>query len=123
MPKKIKQDDQQKIVAATGYIKKHLSVHHTPDLLALKYGFSTPTFIRYFKTINKKPVYEFLIDERMKYALDKIQNTDEEIKLIAFHCGYEPRSFHNAFKSYFGHPPGYYRQSDQTNEYFDRTNE
>lgn len=78
---------------------------------------TSPSYIsRYFKDQTGKTITDYVINKRMEKAKDLLRSTDETIRIIIQHIGYENEtSFIRTFKKTEGITPGMYRDRILTN--------
>ena len=68
------------------------------------------------KYMDKTPT-EFITEERIKKAAQKLVETDKKILAISLNLGVQSLSyFYKMFKKYYGIPPGKYRKISRQNE-------
>jgi AraC family transcriptional regulator len=73
-------------------------------------GLSVWHFSRRFKNETGKKPYEFISEMKIRFALRRLQTTDDPVKAIAFDCGYSDQShFGKVFKKVYGISPGQFR--------------
>jgi AraC-like DNA-binding protein len=94
------------------FIKKHPDYPLTIRLLAKRFGTNETTLKKQFKQFTGKTIYRYLIDQRMKEAVELLNSGEIAIGDIAMRVGYEDfSSFDRAFSNYWGHPPAFYRKN------------
>jgi AraC-like DNA-binding protein len=92
-------------------IDKDIRVHYTVAYLATKAAVSESRLKRLFKTVFKTTLYAYLLNRRMGYAAELLQQHNKRIKAIARLTGFKTGSnFTRAFKKHTGMPPAKYRK-------------
>ena len=92
----------------------HSTFMEKPDLklLASIACLSVPQLIRQFKSVFKVTPHQYLIQIKLKQAVDLLKNTDKPIHEITWACGFENVSaFCRAFKSAYGFQPLMFRKT------------
>ena len=92
----------------------HSTFMEKPDLklLASIACLSVPQLIRQFKSVFKVTPHQYLIQIKLKQAVDLLKNTDKPIHEITWACGFENVSaFCRAFKSAYGFQPLIFRKT------------
>ena len=85
-----------------------LSVYDTVEKVARKVGISELDLQLAFKQRFAMTVGKFSKDERMKFAHNMLETTDDILLSVALTVGYnDPGNFSVAFKNYYGYSPGY----------------
>lgn len=97
-------------------ILNYMNEHYTEDItviqLAEKFSMSEKNFIRYFHFNTGIPPKRYLIEQRMKYAIELLSDQDYSISKISQIVGYsDPYIFSKAFHKYYGESPSTYRKS------------
>lgn len=91
----------------------HSTFMEKPDLklLGSVACLSVPQLIRQFKSVFKVTPHQYLIQIKLKQAVDLLKNTDKPIHEITWTCGFENVSaFCRAFKSAYGFQPLMFRK-------------
>jgi AraC family transcriptional regulator len=91
----------------------HSTFMEKPDLKLLGSiaCLSVPQLIRQFKSVFKVTPHQYLIQIKLKQAVDLLKNTDKPIHEITWSCGFENVSaFCRAFKSAYGFQPLMFRK-------------
>ncbi|NII81990.1 MULTISPECIES: helix-turn-helix domain-containing protein [unclassified Pedobacter] len=91
----------------------HSTFMEKPDLKLLGSiaCLSVPQLIRQFKSVFKVTPHQYLIQLKLKQAVDLLKNTDKPIHEITWGSGFENESaFCRAFKSAYGLQPLMYRK-------------
>ncbi|KRT15511.1 hypothetical protein ASU31_14265 [Pedobacter ginsenosidimutans] len=92
----------------------HSTFMEKPDLKLLGSiaCLSVPQLIRQFKSVFKVTPHQYLIQIKLKQAVDLLKNTDKPIHEITWSCGFENVSaFCRAFKSAYGFQPLMFRKT------------
>jgi len=102
------------------YAVSYLQDHYYEDIdmqeLAQSLGYSYHHFRHMFKQNFDMPPKQFLLNQRIQYAMKLLRNTDQSIASIAKNCGFASTNrFISAFKSIFNFSPMQYRNSDTVN--------
>ncbi|MDO4743177.1 MAG: AraC family transcriptional regulator [bacterium] len=88
------------------YINENFTDKITPKDISLKFGYNETYFCRRFKEITGLTFTKYVQALRMEMAIKLLKSGKEEIRYIAWKCGYEDVSyFSNCFKSHFGFRP------------------
>lgn len=85
-----------------------------PDLEAISSisCLSIPQLIRQFKAVFNTTPHQYLIEVRLKRALELLKHTNKPIHEITWRCGFENASaFCRAFKAHYGVQPARYRSA------------
>lgn len=79
--------------------------------LAAYANMSEKYFIRYFRSYIKTSPKQYIIECRMKYAMELLASTDETLAAIAGKLGYSDQySFSKAFRKYYNDSPSSFRK-------------
>lgn len=101
--KKEKAEDIRKIQLAHDIIKNSLMNPPKVKALAQQVGLSEFKLKNGFKNAFKMPIYTFLIDCRMKKAVELLTKKGYSVKETAYDIGYSnPNAFSNAFLKKYG---------------------
>ncbi len=101
---------------AIAYMQNHYYEDIDMRELAESLGYSYHHFRHIFKENFDVPPKQFLLNQRIQYALRLLRNTDQSISEIAKSCGFASTvRFISAFKSIFKISPMQYRNSDTVN--------
>ena len=94
------------------YCIKNLSSDVTIDDMAHVANYSRYHFMRQFADFEGKTPYKYLIELRIKLAIQLLQTSNLSIKEIAEKCGfYNTAYFSKTFKEYYSVSPGSFRKS------------
>ncbi|WP_437920300.1 helix-turn-helix transcriptional regulator [Sphingobacterium sp. LRF_L2] len=75
--------------------------------LALIFNVDVERLRTVFKKSFGKSLYQYMLDQRLQYALGLLQSGDMQVKEVAYRIGYQhPQHFIKAFKNKFGYCPG-----------------
>ena len=103
--------------SAVDFIKRNCGANIGIETTASTIGLSRAGLDRLFRTYLNCTPRAFLIQQRLEKACQILSETDLPIKEIAPLCGYgSSLALYNAFRSYYGVPPGAYRKHRQKNE-------
>lgn len=84
---------------------------HTVEDIASQCGLSVCHFSRVFKATYGMPVYQFILQERIKVAQDRLQTTKDSITEIALDTGFSDQSsFTRRFTAVIGVSPAAWRK-------------
>jgi len=98
------------------YLHKHFTEKVSVEKLAATAGMSTRSLLRHFKRINGSSPKEYLIELRINYACELLDNTLLSIDEIAFNSGFNDSNFFSReFKTTTGTTPSKYRSERQKN--------
>jgi len=101
-----KRFDKIRFEEIKNYINSNLENELNVSLLSEQFGCSNSTFKRLFYYTFKQNIRNYILDCRMKKAIQLINEQTTTINIIAFEVGYKNRSsFTHAFSHYFGYPP------------------
>lgn len=94
------------------YMNSHYTENITVKELAEKASMSEKNFIRYFHFNVGISPKRYLIEQRMKYAVQLLADENNSIAYIAQTVGYsDPYCFSKAFHKYYGESPSVCRKS------------
>lgn len=97
------------------YMNTHYTESITVAQLAERFSKSEKNFIRYFHFNTGISPKKYLIEQRMKYAMELLSDTEYSIAEIAQAVGYsDPYCFSKAFHKYYGDSPSACRKSIYT---------
>lgn len=100
------------IKAIKEYLITHLSEKITLDQLSVQFEISLTTMKSIFKEIYGDSIYSFVKNYKMQKAAELLNNTNEDINVIAGSLGYDNASkFSEAFKKVIGVNPSVYRKN------------
>jgi transcriptional regulator GlxA family with amidase domain len=104
-----------KLRQAREYVIQHRASNFTLSDLAKTVDMSPSTLSKGFKQVFGNTVLGFLLEERMRRAMELLRTTDQNIFDIARLTGYKNiSSFSSAFKSHFGYAPRHSNRQRQT---------
>ena len=96
----------KKFHAIIKYVNDHFSEKITPKDISLKFGYNETYFCRRFKEVTGLTFTKYVQALRMEMAIKLLKAGKEEIRFIAWKCGYDDVSyFSNCFKCHFGFRP------------------
>lgn len=97
---------------AIALINADLSENLTLSSLAKPQNLSTGYLSSLFKKETGKTITEYILDERMKLAMNLLSTTSLQIQAVALHCGImDVQYFSKLFKKHTGKTPKEYRKS------------
>lgn len=100
-----------KIHELLAYMDSHFADNISIKDLASFMGMSEKYFIHYFHIHIGKSPKQYLIDSRMKYALELLANPQNTLSEISAILSYSDQyAFSKAFKNYYGEAPGTFRR-------------
>lgn len=111
----VKADDHdlEKVRNAHDYILKNLKFPLNVFMLSDKVGMPVRKLENLFKQIYGTTVYDFLINERLKMAVELLTNTTMTLSEIAVNLGYTRlNTFTKLFSRKFGQPPRALRKDE-----------
>ncbi len=96
------------ISAVRDYIMRHISENLTIESLSQLFSYHPNYFIRYFRQETGYTPYQFIMQQRMQYAV-VLLNRGMRNEEVCFKCGYADSStFTRAFRKYYGVTPHRY---------------
>ncbi|HAU36170.1 MAG TPA: AraC family transcriptional regulator [Phycisphaerales bacterium] len=102
----------QAVARAIQFCRERLAEPIGVDDLAAAAGLSRYHFSRLFRRCEGMAPGEFLLRQRMRRAVERLQTTRQSVKTVAFECGYaDPNYFCKAFRKTYGVSPGAFRRS------------
>ena len=82
------------------------------DNLCREVGFSHSHLLRLFKAETGKTVQRYVIEKRLSFACDLLENSDISIHSVALSCGFTDEiHFMKSFKAHYGITAGQYRKN------------
>jgi signal transduction histidine kinase/ligand-binding sensor domain-containing protein/DNA-binding response OmpR family regulator len=94
-------------IIADNIAKSDFSVEKLAALMAM----SRPVLFRKFKAIANEAPQQYIINVRLRYAVEMLQKGTHNISEVAYMSGFEdPKYFSTAFKKHFGKSPREYVQ-------------
>jgi AraC-like DNA-binding protein len=111
----LRQSEIEKLHKAHEYILDHVNNSFTIGLIATQVDMDPIKLARGFKTLFGIPLYSFVIEERLKKALELLRTTEQTMQEIAHGIGYKKlANFSEAFKDRYGYPPTQVRKMKLT---------
>lgn len=102
----------QRAEKAKQIILDDFSIYDTVEMVARKVGISEVNLQVAFKQRFAMTVGKFSKDERMKFAHNMLETTDDILLSVALAVGYnDPGNFSVAFKNYYGYSPGHIQRN------------
>lgn len=112
LPEKIDKSLDSRFVVAKKFIDFNCRCMINSEDVAKECGLSSKQLNRIFKQNTNMSLYEYIVDVRIKTALELLDNMNFSIKEIGFALGFETESgFVSFFKRHTGTSPGAYRKS------------
>ena len=101
-------------------VKDYIDLHFTQDLsiseMAEMAHMSQSSFIRHFKAYTGTAFSQYVIDARLALVYSKLQQTNEEVKSICYHSGFNTQTnFNRLFKKKYGCTPMEVRMRQKRN--------
>lgn len=104
---------KQLILAATNYIRENFARHITLADLAKAVGYSPNYFHHVFTTVMGITPAQYLLEERIRHAKQKLLLPNLSISTIAYTCGFSSQShFTQQFRETVGLTPAKYRRQN-----------
>ena len=95
---------------AIEYMSEHFADGVSVKEVAAKFGISEKHFITRFRLITGMPPKKYLIECRMRFAVELLRERQRTMAEIAQELGYSDQySFSKAFKKHYGEPPSFFR--------------
>lgn len=92
------------------YVNGHFTEKITPSEVSVRFGYNETYFCRKFKEVTGLTFTNYIQTMRMEYAIKLLKEGNEEIRYVAWKCGYADVSyFSNCFKKHFGFRPSKFR--------------
>ena len=92
------------------YVNGHFTEKITPSEVSVRFGYNETYFCRKFKEVTGLTFTNYIQTMRMEYAIKLLKEGNEEIRYVAWKCGYADVSyFSNCFKKHFGFRPSEFR--------------
>jgi len=102
--------DQKRLYGLIDYIKDNLNKELSLDHLTRKVGFSKSKLQSMFHHFFHQSIYAYIKSLRMEQAVELLKGTDDDIRMIAHHLGYNSSThFINLFKKHYGLSPKKFR--------------
>ncbi len=105
-PEKIISETDQKFHTIIKYVNDHFTEKLTTKDISLQFGYNETYFCRRFKEMTGLNFTKYVQALRMEMSIKLLKAGKEEIRYIAWKCGYKDVSyFSNCFKHHFGFRP------------------
>lgn len=105
----------EKLKSALLYIHENYKEPISISYLAKLCNFSNSHYMSFFKSVVGISCIEYIIQLRLKVAVDLLKTTDDSIAEIAYECGFNNLSnFNRKFKSYYNTTPRKYKTEYKT---------
>ena len=106
VPKKANNEKDRRFYDILKYVNEHFTDKISPKDISAHFGYNETYFCRRFKEVTGLTFVKYVQALRMENAIKMLKDGKEEIRYIAWKCGYEDVSyFSNCFKSHFGFRP------------------
>jgi len=93
------------------YIQAHLTEAISLNDLVPISGLSIDTLTRLFKQSVGRTPYDYILEQRVELAKQRLEKTDDALSVIAVSCGFGSQShFSTVFKKWSGTTPARYRR-------------
>lgn len=103
----------EKMISIDSLIRRQVDENFTVVQLAKTFSLNTEQLKRYFKLYFGTTIHQYILAIKMELAEQQIQNSDQSMKEISFALGFKTDAhFSEAFKNYFGYPPGQLRKKN-----------
>jgi len=88
------------------YLDKTFLHEHSLKSISRHFGINEFSLKKGFRELTGTSVFDYLLNKRLEYSLQLLQNTDQSITSIGTTVGYKyPNHFSSAFKKKFGYNP------------------
>lgn len=99
--------DKKILQQAGEEISRNFSHNYTINELAANAHMSASRFKTGFQCMYNQPVHRYILQKKLAFALDKIEEDELTLAQIAKQCGYRhTTNFIAAFKKQYGYTPG-----------------
>ncbi|MBO5059792.1 MAG: helix-turn-helix transcriptional regulator [Clostridia bacterium] len=116
LPQTSDKNFDSRILVAKEYIKNNKHRIITCKDVAKECCLSSKQLSRIFKSYTGVSIFEYIIDQRIKYSKKLLLQSEHSIKEISFMLGFENEcSFVSFFKRHCGMPPGNFRKQNSEN--------
>ncbi|MDD3278002.1 MAG: helix-turn-helix domain-containing protein [Lachnospiraceae bacterium] len=117
LPDKQEQVNSERIKTMIRYIEKNYQDEISLDMIACSASISKSACLRCFRQmINSTPI-RYLIQYRIERAAEALQNSNEQVNVIAITCGFSDVSyFSKCFRELKGYAPLDYRKNRTNNK-------
>lgn len=110
-----KMSDDERMQLILRYVERNFGENIQLSDLAERLFVSTSTVSRFFKKQTGSYFKEYLKKVRLRYALERLENTDESMTKIAMDCGFaNPSVFNHIFRDVYGMAPNVYRKQSRS---------
>lgn len=97
------------VIEALKHITNNLDGDLRLETLAAKFNFSPVHFHNTFKKHTGQTLHKYVEEQRIKKAIDMLNQTNYTLSRIAYECGFSSQSYFNyIFKQYTGYTPRNY---------------
>src|SRR5688500_4333515 len=112
---KLSNEDLHKIAQVKAILENEYRHTNTHAHLARRVNTNERQLRKGTKLINKKTIYEYLIEVRIEKAKEMLRTTDEPVKSVAIKVGYDVSNLVKQFKKITGMPPVEWRKKNSGN--------
>jgi transcriptional regulator GlxA family with amidase domain len=113
----MKRKDTQLILEIKEYLDENLYSDHSIQNLCRRFTTNREKLQAGFHELVHSSVHAYIIRQRLDRAAQRLQETDDSIKVIALDSGYKKqRSFNKTFKAIYNLTPASYRRLHQQRE-------
>ena len=107
----VKNKNRASVTQCLKYISEHLTEDISVDMLASRFHFNNSYFSTIFKKSTGVGLSEYIVEARMKKALQLLKNSDTKVYEVALKVGFrDVKYFCKAFKNKFGVTPNHFRR-------------
>ena len=102
----IKNEKSDPFAYVESFIKLNCMKNISMELIAQNFGFSYDYFRRAFKARYGMPIKDYFMNEKIRYSVDLLKNTNHSVKEISSMCGFSsPSHFVFCFRNKMGVTP------------------
>ena len=113
----MKRRDAQLILEIREYLDENLYAPHSIQELCRRFNVNREKLQTGFHELIHSTVHAYIVRQRLDRAAQRLLETDDSIKVIAFESGYKKqRSFNKTFKAIYKLTPATYRRVHQAVE-------
>lgn len=101
----------QKMEELDKRLHSDISTNYTIASLARLAGMNQTQLKKYFRHWSGRTIHQYIIELKMRQAVEFLENSDKTSREIGFELGYkDDANFSQAFKKYFAYRPGEWRK-------------
>ncbi|WP_217474565.1 helix-turn-helix domain-containing protein [Stutzerimonas stutzeri] len=121
LPPSIRLTTEHQKHQSLGHALQYIDLHFRESLdqkeLARLCGMTPSRFSRLFKDVHGVCYLEYILEKRLEFAKERLDNTQMPITTIGYEAGFrDPSYFARAFKQFVGCTPSEYRQRTASEE-------